>query len=84
MLIGHAIRSVRPWFGGRAQTNPSDQPAVAVRLVLGRWLVDDANTHVPHGYVVTTDNGASFHIDTNGHPGLTIQITSGRPEAVYP
>lgn len=84
MLIGHAIRSVRPWFGGRAQTNASDQPAVALRLVVGQWLVDDANTHVPNGYAVTTDSGSTFLIDSNGHPGLTIQITSARPELVYP
>jgi len=84
MLLGNAIRSVIPWRGGRTATNLPDRPTVALRKVAGQWLVDDANTHVPSGYAATSDAGATFAIDTNGHPGLTIQITSSRPEIVYP
>jgi hypothetical protein len=70
----------------RVVTGANAMPsAAAIRNgATGDWEVRDSNTHMPHAAVVTTDAGVTFALDTSLPIDLTIQITSARPEVVYP
>jgi hypothetical protein len=87
MHIG--IRSTPAAFwrsAARVVTGADAMPAVAVikNGATGNWEVRDSNTHMPSAAVVTPDNGVTFQLDTSVPIDLTLQITSARPEVVYP
>lgn len=67
-------------------TGAGAMPSVAVikNGATGNFEIRDSNTHMPSGAVSTTDAGATFFIDTSLPIDLTLQITSARPEVVYP
>lgn len=70
----------------RVVTGADAMPTVAVirNGATADWEVRDSNTHMPHAAVVTVDAGVTFALDTSLRIDLTLQITSARPEVVYP
>jgi len=88
MHIGIASTPATFWrSAARVVTGGDAMPAVGVFANgSGGWEVRDDGGHAPSGYVVTNDGGVTFEVDTTASQseGLTLQITAGRPEVIYP
>lgn len=70
----------------RIVTGGNAMPTVAVikNGATGDFEARDSNVHMPSAAVVTNDAGVTFELDTSLPIDLTLQITSARPEVVYP
>lgn len=87
MRIGIVTTPATFWrSAARVVTGGHAMPTVAViqNGATGTWDVHDSNVHMPSAAVSTPDAGVTFELDTSLPIDLTLQITSARPEVVYP